>query len=226
MVFRDRVHAGRELAQELLRYRDKEPVVLALPRGGVPVAFEIARALAAPLDLVLVRKIGAPGHSEFAIGAVADGGHPEIVVHDDIIDRLAIPKTYIEVEAARQLAEIERRRQVYLAGHPPVDVTGRTVIVVDDGIATGATVEAALRSVRHNCPARIVLAAPVAAPDTVEALRPLADDIVCLQLPRELGAVSLHYLDFPQVTDAEVIDLLRRAHAAGSAVPAAGPPHA
>lgn len=216
MVFFDRRHAGRELARQLLRYRDQRPVVLALPRGGVPVGFEVAQALAAPLGLVLVRKIGAPGHSEFAIGAVADGSHPEVVLHQDIVERLAVSKTYIDAEVAHQLREIERRREMYLRGERPLNLDGRTIIVVDDGIATGATVEAALRSLRHHLKTHLVLAVPVAAADTIETLRPLVDAVVCLQKPWDLGAISLHYLEFPQVSDDEVIDLLQRAHEAAA----------
>lgn len=215
MAFRDRTHAGRELAQELVRYRDEKPVVMALPRGGVPVAYEIARLLKAPLDIILVRKIGAPDHAEFAIGAVAFTAGPQIVLHQEVVDRLAIAKGYIDTEVKRQLAEIERRRQLYLAGRPPVDLSGRTVIVVDDGIATGATVEAALRAVAATRPARTILAVPVASADILEALRPRVDAIVCLQTPWNLAAISLYYLDFPQVSDAEVIDLLKRARSGG-----------
>lgn len=212
MAFFDRRQAGRELAERLLPYRNQRPVVLALPRGGVPVGFEIARALQAPLGLILVRKIGAPGHGEFAIGAVADCGHVDVVLHRDVIGRLDIPKAYVDAEVDRQLREIARRRELYLAGQPPLDLEGRTVIVVDDGIATGATVEAALRSLRHRPKAsRLVLAVPVAAADTIEALRPLVDAVVCLRIPWDLGAISMHYLDFAQVDDSEVVNLLRGA---------------
>ncbi len=209
-MFLDRRHAGRELAAQLLPYRDQHPIVLALPRGGVPVGFEIALALGAALDVILVRKIGAPEHAEFAIGAVADGVHPEIVLHQDVIDQLEIPKSYIDTEVTHQLREIKRRRELYLTGEP-IKLAGRTVIVVDDGIVTGATVEAALRSLRHRQSTRIILAVPVAAADTIQDLRPLVDGVICLRTPPDLGAISLHYRDFPQVTDKEVIELLRRA---------------
>ena len=210
-MFRDRTDAGRRLAAELVRFKGEDPVVLALPRGGVPVGFEIARALDAPMDLVMVRKIGAPMQPELAVGAVVDGSRPETVVNPDVVDALGIPVSYIEQEGARQLAEIERRRGLYLAGRDRIDVAGRTAIVVDDGIATGATVEAALRATRRAGPRRLVLAAPVAPPDTLQRLRPEVDEIVCLATPRFFGAISVYYGDFRQLSDDDVIDLLRRA---------------
>jgi putative phosphoribosyl transferase len=210
-MFRDRTDAGRRLAAELVRFKGEDPVVLALPRGGVPVGFEIARALGAPMDLVMVRKIGAPMQPELAVGAVVDGTRPETVVNPDVVDALGIPVSYIEQEGARQLAEIERRRGLYLAGRDRIDVAGRTAIVVDDGIATGATVEAALRATRRAGPRRLVLAAPVAPPDTLQRLRPEVDEIVCLATPRFFGAISVYYDDFRQLSDGDVIDLLRRA---------------
>lgn len=213
MIFRDRIHAGRELADRLLPYRDHNPVVLALPRGGVPVGLEIAQALSAPLDIVLVRKIGAPWQPELAVGAVADGEHPEVVLNEDVLAMVDVPAGYIESETNNQLAEIERRRRVYLAGRVRVPIAGTTAIVVDDGIATGATTRAALRAVRHAQPARLVLAVPVAPAETIEALRPLVDDLVCLTAPASMGAISLFYHHFPQLTDDEVIDMLKRASA-------------
>jgi putative phosphoribosyl transferase len=210
-MFRDRTDAGRRLAAELVRFKGEDPVVLALPRGGVPVALEIAQTLGAPMDLVMVRKIGAPMQPELAVGAVVDGSRPETVVNPEVVDALGIPDSYIEREAARQLAEIERRRELYLAGRERIDVAGRTAIVVDDGIATGATIEAALRATRRANPKRLVLAAPVAPPDTVERLRPEVDEIVCLATPPYFGAISVYYADFRQLSDGDVIDLLRRA---------------
>jgi len=210
MTFRDRSSAGRALAERLSSYRDRAPVVLALPRGGVPVAYEIAKRLGAPLDLVLVRKIGAPGQPELAIGAVVDGASPEAVLNDEIVLLLNVPAAYIERETARQIAEIERRRKIYLGGRAQVPLAGRTVLVVDDGIATGATTRAALHAIRRAGPARLVLAVPVAPPDTIEALKADADDVVSLLTPSYFGAISMFYDDFHQVDDGEVTELLDR----------------
>jgi putative phosphoribosyl transferase len=210
-LFADRSEAGRRLAERLLRFKDQRPVVLALPRGGVPVGFEVAQALDAPLDLVLVRKIGAPFQPELAVGAVVDGGRPETVVNDEMVREFQIPESYIAEESARQLQEIERRRGLYLAGRARVPVEGRTAIVVDDGIATGATMEAALHATRRANPKRLVLATPVAPPDTIARLRPQADEVVCLATPRLFAAIGAFYDDFRQLSDEEVVDLLRRA---------------
>ncbi len=219
MNFRDRSHAGRELAERLLRYKDEHPVVLALPRGGVPVGLEIAQALAAPLDIVLVRKIGAPWQPELAIGAIADGEHPEAVLNEDVLSMIDVPAGYVDAESKRQIAEIERRRRVYLAGRARVPVAGATAIVVDDGIATGATTRAALRAVRRSRPSRLVLAVPVAPADTVAAMQPLVDDLLCLTAPTEMGAISLFYDHFPQLSDEEVIDMLNRVSVTARSVP-------
>jgi putative phosphoribosyl transferase len=213
-LFADRAEAGRALARRLARLARlaaEQPVVLALPRGGVPVGFEIASVLRAPLDLVLVRKIGAPFQPELAIGALVDGGRAEAVMNEEILREFEIPESYIEQERARQLEEIERRRNVYLAGRTRAPIEGRTAIVVDDGIATGATMEAALDAVRRAKPKRLVLAVPVAPPDTIERLRPHADDVVCLATPRLFGAIGAFYADFRQLDDQQVIDLLERA---------------
>jgi putative phosphoribosyl transferase len=212
VMFEDRADAGRQLASRLTRFRDRQPVVLALPRGGVPVGFEIAKALHAPLDIVLVRKIGVPWQPELAIGAVADGQPPEIVLNDEIIDRLGIDEDSIAQEATKQINEISRRRAIYLRGRTPIALDGRTAIVVDDGIATGATMRAALKSVRRRSPRRVMLAVPVAAPPTIEALRGLVDDTICLSAPEDLGAIGLHYSDFDQVSDSQVIGFLDTAH--------------
>lgn len=209
--FRNRREAGVELAQRLMHLRGQSPVVLALPRGGVPVGFEIARALDAPLDLLLVRKIGAPHQPELAVGAVVDGAEPDIVLNEDIVRALGVSEDYIRREAASELEELERRRAFYLRGRPPVEVAGVTAIVVDDGIATGATVRAALRGMRRRNPARLVLAAPVAPPDTVASLRPEADEIVCVATPDPFMAVGAFYRDFPQLSDEEVIALMEEA---------------
>jgi putative phosphoribosyl transferase len=211
MRFRDRAHAGRLLAAELRRFAGKDPVVLALPRGGVPVGFEVARALGAPLDLVLVRKIGAPLQPELAVAAVMDGERMEIVVNEELVAQLDLPKGYVEREAKRQVEEIERRRRLYLGARERVAVGGKTALVVDDGIATGATMRAALRAVRRLGPGRLVLAVPVAPPDTVEALRGEVDEIVCLSMPPDLGAIGFFYADFEQIGDDEVRELLERA---------------
>ncbi len=212
-MFADRTDAGRRLAESLIPYRDQRPVVLALPRGGVPVAFEVARALDAPLDVVLVRKIGAPHQAELAIAAVVDGSRPEIVLNRDVIEALGVGERYIEEEQARQLAEIERRRKLYVADRPRPAIAGRTVIVVDDGIATGATVRAALHAIRRAHPQRIVLAVPVAPYQTIEDLKADADEVICLSMPDFFMAIGAHYRDFTQTTDEEVIALLDKAAA-------------
>jgi putative phosphoribosyl transferase len=182
-----------------------------LPRGGVPVGFEVAQALEAPFDLVLVRKIGAPFQPELAVGAVVDGGRAETVVNEDLVREFQIPESYIAEESARQLEEIERRRNLYLAESTRAPVEGHTAIVVDDGIATGATMEAALHATRRANPKRLVLATPVAPPDTIARLRPQADEVVCLATPRLFAAIGAFYEDFRQLSDEEVVDLLRRA---------------
>jgi putative phosphoribosyl transferase len=211
LSFRDRAEAGRQLAPHLMAYADQSPVVLALPRGGVPVAFEVAQALRAPLDLVFVRKIGAPGHAEFGLGAVVDGAHPQVVLNEDALDQVRVPPGYIEEETQRQLQEIERRREHYLAGRRPVDVEGRIAIVVDDGIATGGTVRAALKGLSRARPAKLILAVPVAPRDTIERLRVEADEVVCLMTPEPFYAVGEHYDDFRQTSDREVTTLLDEA---------------
>jgi putative phosphoribosyl transferase len=211
MKFADRQAAGRELATKLAHFKDSQPVVLALPRGGVAVATEIARALDAPLDIVLVRKIGVPWEPELAIGAVSDGASPDIFIDQDLARVLDIPERYVREEVARQFDEIERRRGIYCAGRPPVEIAGRTAIVVDDGIATGATMRVALRAVRRRYPAHLVLAIPVAPPEMLAAFCKEADEAICLETPAVLGAIGIYYRDFHQMSDAEVTDLLARA---------------
>jgi putative phosphoribosyl transferase len=210
-MFEDRKQAGRELAKKLLRFKDQSPVVLALPRGGVTIGFEIARRLNAPLDVVLVRKIGAPVQPELAVAAVADGEHPEMAVNRDVVELLSIPESYLAEERKRQLEEIERRRALYVGDRPRPPVAGHTAIVVDDGIATGATVRAALAAVRRAGPSHLVLAVPVAPAETIAELRPDVDEIECLETPPDFMAIGSYYEDFLQVTDDEVIAMLAEA---------------
>lgn len=210
-MFRDRADAGRQLAAQLQHLKERNPVVLALPRGGVPVGFEIARALGAPLDLVLVRKIGVPWQPELALGAVTDGDDPDVFIDRNLAAELSVPEDYITEETARQIAELERRRRVYRGGRAPLDTAGRAAIIVDDGIATGATMRVALQATRRRNPSWLVLAAPVAAPDTLARLQPEADEVVCVETPAGLGAIGFYYRDFHQVSDAEVTEILARA---------------
>lgn len=203
-IFTDRTDAGRQLAGRLRELNLERPVVLALPRGGVPVGFEIARALGAPLDVLLVRKIGAPGHEEFALGAVVEG-EPPIVVSNDSAARI---QTYFQQEAARQAQEIDRRRDIYRDGRRLIPVEDRVAIVVDDGIATGATFRAALEAMKQLRAAKVIAAIPVAPAESLAAIGGLADEIVCLATPEPFYAVGLHYGDFSQTSDAEVVQLL------------------
>ncbi len=211
MRLRDRSEAGRLLA-EALRPRVTPPcVVLALPRGGVPVAREIARALGCPLDLVMVRKIGAPGQPELALAAVANGEAPVLVVNEEVRRMSGVDEAWLEAAKARELEEIARRRRRYLADRAPAPVTGRTAILVDDGVATGATTRAALRAVRRRRPQRLILAVPVAPPETLSALAREADEVVCLHTPDDFMAVGQFYHDFHQVDDEEVMAALAQA---------------
>jgi len=214
MIFSNRSEAGRLLAERLLPFKDRDPVVLALVRGGLPVAYEVAHALGAPLDIVLVRKIGAPGSPELAAGAVVDGANPEIVRNPEVVEALAIGDAYFEREAKRELAEIERRRKLYLGDRSPASVEGKTAIVIDDGIATGTSARAALRAIRRRKPRRLVFAAPVGSRDMIEALGAEADEVICLDAPDWMGAVGMFYRDFRQVEDDEVIALLDAARTA------------
>lgn len=210
MLFQDRAEAGRKLAERLIAYRDRSPIVLALPRGGVPIGFEVATALDAPLDVIFVRKIGVPFQPELALAAIVDGEAPELVVNEQVRDLLNLPESYIEEQRAVQLAEIERRRTLYLGGRQPLPVADRTAILVDDGIATGATMRVALRATRRRRPASVVIAVPVAPPDTVELLAQEADAVVCLLAPSYFAGVGQFYRDFSQVDDATVAALLSR----------------
>jgi len=207
-MFADRSDAGRQLAAALAKLPLTDPVVLALPRGGVPVASEVALALHAPLDLLIVRKIGAPGREEYGIGALVDGDDPQVVFNDEAMARFQPSPDYIAAETARQIAEIERRRSAYLGDRPPLSVKDREVVLVDDGIATGGTVRAALLALRKNGAKRIVLAVPVAPADAIASLGKEADDVVCLVTPERFYAVSQQYEDFEQTTDEDVIRLL------------------
>lgn len=210
MLFQDRTDAGRKLAQALTNYKAQHPVVLALPRGGVPVAAEVAAALNAPLDLVLVRKIGVPSQPELAMGAITDGGEPAIVRNWEIIEMCGIGTEEFDAICNRELAEIERRRKRYLGDRARAEITGELAIIVDDGIATGATTLAAVKAVRARKPKELVLAVPVAALDTVKKLHAEVDAIVCLDTPEELGAIGYFYRDFRQVDDEEVVAILKR----------------
>ena len=206
--FADRREAGRALAQVLAAKALVAPVVLALPRGGVAVAAEVASALEAPLDIVLVRKIGVPFQPELAVAAVVDGGEPEVVINEDVARLADITRTYIDAQAKRELAEIARRRDVYLRGRVRVPLEGRTVIVVDDGIATGASVRVALKALRRKKPKALILAVPAAPSETIEDLEGEVDEIVCLRTPEPFRAIGVHYADFHQMSDEEVVGLL------------------
>ncbi|MGD9657279.1 MAG: phosphoribosyltransferase [Methylocystis sp.] len=210
MSFYDRTDAGRRLAGELQKFKGEDVVVFALPRGGAPVAEPIAASLNAPLDLVLVRKIGVPFQPELAMGAVADGGNPVVVRNDDVIAMADVSDNEFQQACARELEEIERRRQLYLGRRERPEAKGHVAIVVDDGVATGATTRAALRAVRARGPKKLVLAVPVAPPDTLESLAPEVDEIICLETHRAFGAIGFFYRDFRQIGDDEVIGILDR----------------
>jgi len=210
MSFSDRSEAGKKLAKALQRYQRQHPVILALPRGGVPVAAEVATALNAPLGLVLVRKIGVPWRPELAMGAVVDGAAPIIVRNDDVIRDLAIDEAEFERVRDRELAEIESRRRRYLGELPPIDIKDRVTIVIDDGIATGATIRAALRATRMRAPKRLVLAVPVASTEALAEVGQEADDAVCLEPHEFLGAIGFYYSDFRQTYDEEVVEAIAR----------------
>lgn len=212
-MFRDREQAGEALADALAGLGLSDPVVLALPRGGLPVAVPVANRLGAPLDLLLVRKIGAPGHEELAVGAVVDGPVHEAVFNPEVLAMLGLDEADFAPAVADKLAEIEARRALYLGDATPVAVAGRTAIVVDDGIATGATVRAALRGLGRRGPGEVVLAVPVAPADTLAALAPLVTRVVCLERPEPFVAVGVHYRHFPQVSDREVVAMMTAARA-------------
>ena len=210
MSFSDRSDAGRRLAARLLKHKGEDVVVFALPRGGVPVAAPIAAALGAPLDLVLVRKIGVPFQPELAMGAVADGGTPLTVRNEDVIAIAGVSEEEFEAVRRRELAEIERRRGLYLGSRLRPEAQGRIAIVVDDGVATGATTRAALRAVRARHPKKLVLAVPVAPPETLESLQAETDETICLEVHENFGAIGFFYRDFRQIEDEEVVAILDR----------------
>jgi predicted phosphoribosyltransferase len=209
-IYQDRRHAGKVLANALKRYAGCEDVVvLGLPRGGVPVAFEVATALGAPLDAFVVRKLGVPGYRELAMGAIATGG--AIVLNREVVDGLQIPKEVIDAVVQAERRELERRERAYRGDRPPIDVSGRTVILIDDGLATGASMRAAIAALRQRRPKRIVVGVPIAAPSTCEEVGREADDIVCAATPEPFQAVGLWYRDFSQTSDEEVRKLLEQA---------------
>jgi predicted phosphoribosyltransferase len=210
MPFKDRIEAGQRLAEALLKYKAQHPVILALPRGGVPVAAEVAAALDAPLDLVLVRKIGLPGQPELAMGAVVDGGHPITVRNEDVIRAAGVSEAEFAAVRNHELAEIERRRTHYIGARARSDVADRVVIVVDDGIATGSTMRAALQALRLRKPKMLILAVPVGPSDTIAEMRGEADVVLCLEIYEFFGAIGVYYGDFRQISDREVIAILAK----------------
>jgi putative phosphoribosyl transferase len=215
MPFKNRTDAGRRLAKALTRYKSLRPVVLALPRGGVLVAAEVAAALEAPLDLVLVRKVGVPNQPELAMGAVTDGAQPMVVRNSEVIEACGVSEQEFDAVANEELAEIERRRRRYIGDRARAEVEGKVAIIIDDGIATGATTLAAIQAVRSRKPKELVLAVPVAPLDTVKKLHSEVDAIVCLDTPEELGAIGYFYRDFHQIGDEEMIATLKRFPANG-----------
>jgi putative phosphoribosyl transferase len=207
-MFTDRTEAGKILAKALSEYKDKNTIVLAIPRGGVIVAYEVAKALNAPLDLIIPRKIGAPNQPELAIGAVTEDG--TTILNRDIVQYLRVPDDYIKTEVKRQIEEIKRRIQRYLGDKPRLSIEGKVVILIDDGVATGATTRAAIASIRKRKPALIVLAIPVGPPDTVKELREDADKVICLMTPEPFFAIGQFYENFEQTSDEEVIQILNK----------------
>ncbi len=214
-MFQDRAAAGKALAERLAGMDLADPVVLALPRGGVPVAAPVARRLGAPLGLLIVRKLGVPGHEELAAGAVGDGDPPVTVFNPEVLAMIGRTEADFAGRVAQKAAEIAERRKRYLGDTPQPRVAGRTAVVVDDGIATGATVRAALEVLRAQGPARVILAVPVAPGDVLPRMRSLADEVVCLEVPEPFVAVGAHYASFPQTSDDEVVALLRAAEGNG-----------
>lgn len=208
--YANRVEAGRMLAKELASRNYENPVVLALPRGGVPVAAEVAKTLGAPLDLLLVRKIGVPWQPELALAAVVDGPEQDVVINENVWRSAQVNDDEFEQLKAREIQEMDRRRMTYLQGRQRADIEGATVIVVDDGIATGATVRAALKALRRGKSKKLVLAVPVAPPDTLARLQQEVDELVCLQAPEPFYAIGAFYHDFTQTSDEDVIAILEQ----------------
>lgn len=209
MIFEDRRDAGKRLAEALSRYRNESPAIFALPRGGVPVGYEVSRSLNAPLSVVVARKLGAPGQREFGIGAVAPGGVR--VLNKPVVEQLGITEGYLERVSAREREEMERQMREFRGSESISDLGGYTAILVDDGLATGVTAHAAVRALKKRRPRRIVLAVPVCAAQTVRTIRSEVDDLISLETPSDLGAIGFWYRDFEQVSDDEVIGLLDRA---------------
>jgi putative phosphoribosyl transferase len=210
MRFKDRIEAGQALAQQLAHYADRDDtVVLALPRGGVPVAFEVARQLHTPLDVFIVRKLGVPGHPELAMGAIASGGG--VVLNHDVMNVLKIPRDEFENVVRAEQAELQRREREYRGNRPPPNLRGRRVILIDDGLATGSSMRAAVAALRQRDPAKIIVAVPVASPETCAEFRNEVDEVVCALTPAQFYAVGYWYEDFTQTSDEEVHELLRRA---------------
>ena len=207
--FKDREEAGRILANRLTKYADQTPIVLGLPRGGVPVAFEVAKALKAPLDVYVVRKLGVPGHEELAMGAIASGDVR--VLNKPVVEDLRISEAAIETETRKEQEELKRRELLYRGKRPPLDVSNRTVVLVDDGIATGSTIKAAIAALKKQKAGRIVVAVPVAPASTIDELKTEVDEVICVSTPEFFHAISLWYDEFPQTSDEEVRELLKRA---------------
>ncbi|MCP8313647.1 MAG: phosphoribosyltransferase [archaeon] len=207
-MFKDRKEAGKFLAEALSEYKDKNPIVLAIPRGGVIVAYEVAKALNAHLDLIIPRKVGAPNQPELAIGAVTEDG--TTILNQDILQYLRVPDEYIKEEVKNQVEEIKRRMKKYLEDKLRLSIEGKVTILVDDGVATGATIKAAIASIRKRKPALIVLAIPVGPPDTIEELRREVDEVICLMTPEPFFAIGQFYKSFEQTSDEEVIEILNK----------------
>ncbi|MCH4559165.1 phosphoribosyltransferase [Mesorhizobium jarvisii] len=210
-MFRDRQEAGKRLGVEVGKLSLHRPVVLALPRGGVPVAVEVAKALKAPLDLIIVRKVGAPGNAELAVAAIVDGDPPQVVLNREIVDAYALDDDELRVLIANERPELERRRLAYRGKRPPIAIAGKTAIIVDDGVATGTTMKVAIRALKRRSPREIVVAIPVAPPDTLAELTQETDSIVCLSQPAHFLALGYHYRSFPQLTDDDVTEALAAA---------------
>ena len=210
-MFRDRQHAGDELAARLAKLRLRQPLVLALPRGGVPIGAAIASALDAPLDLIIVRKVGAPGNPELAVAAIVEGDPPDVVLNREVMNEYGLTEAQVAKLADGERAELERRKSRYRGDRKPASVAGKTVIVVDDGAATGTTMKAVLRALKPRSPKEVIVALPVAPPETVSEMKAEAGRVICLSQPQSFMALGYHYSDFPQLSDGEVIAMLEEA---------------